>query len=222
MRYLALACDYDGTVAEGGRLDPGTRAALERLKASGRSLILVTGRRLDDLRRICPQIATFDRVVAENGALLHRPATRETRVLGAPPPGRLVALLRERGASPLAAGEVIVATEEPHGALVRDVIRELGLDLRVILNKGAVMVLPPGIDKASGLRAALEDLGLAPQSVVGVGDAENDHAFLAVCGRAVAVADALPALKEACDEVSPSPGPRGVRELVGRLLESDR
>ena len=59
-----------------------------------------------------------------------------------------------------------------------DTIRDLGLELQVIFNKGAVMVLPAGVNKASGLAAALADLGLSPHNVVGVGDAENDHAFL--------------------------------------------
>jgi hypothetical protein len=44
MRYLALACDYDGTLASEGRVAPETVGALERLRASGRRLLLVTGR----------------------------------------------------------------------------------------------------------------------------------------------------------------------------------
>ena len=48
----------------------------------------------------------------------------------------------------------------------------------MIFNKGAVMILPSGVNKATGLAAALEELGLSPHNVVGVGDAENDHAFL--------------------------------------------
>ena len=61
-----------------------------------------------------------------------------------------------------------------------EAIRDLGLELQVIFNKGAVMVLPSGVNKATGLDAALDELGLSPHNVVGVGDAENDHAFLAL------------------------------------------
>src|SRR5262245_3968957 len=50
MRYLALACDYDGTIAHHGRVDDDTLAALRRVRASGRKLLLVTGRELDDLQ----------------------------------------------------------------------------------------------------------------------------------------------------------------------------
>ena len=76
MRYLALACDYDGTIALDGVVDAPTLAALERLRASGRKLLLVTGRELDDLCRVFPHITLFDLVVAENGALVYWPATR--------------------------------------------------------------------------------------------------------------------------------------------------
>ena len=50
-------------------------AGLERLADSGRKLLLlVTGRKLDDLLKVLPQVELFDQVVAENGGLLYRPA----------------------------------------------------------------------------------------------------------------------------------------------------
>jgi HAD superfamily hydrolase (TIGR01484 family) len=76
MRYLALACDYDGTLAQHGQVDARTREALGRLRKSGRRLLLVTGRELDDLRRVCPDLEPFDLIVAENGAVLYEPRTR--------------------------------------------------------------------------------------------------------------------------------------------------
>ena len=69
MRYLALCCDYDGTIAHHGRVDEPTLAALERLRESGRKLVMVTGRELDDLQTVFPRLDLFARVVAENGAL---------------------------------------------------------------------------------------------------------------------------------------------------------
>ena len=109
MRYHALACDYDGTIAHNGRVDDETIAALGRLRDSGRRLILVTGRELRDLLTVCPHIMLFDRVVAENGAVVYWPATREEKLLGEPPPERFVRELRDRGVS-LAVGRVIGAT----------------------------------------------------------------------------------------------------------------
>src|SRR5580698_2837134 len=75
MRYLALCTDYDGTLATDGRLLPDTINALERLLASGRRLVLVTGRELDDLQKVCTRLDLFEYVVAENGALLFKPST---------------------------------------------------------------------------------------------------------------------------------------------------
>ena len=221
VRYRALATDYDGTIATDGSLDADTVAALERFRASGRKVIMVTGRELTKLMQVCPRTDLFDLVVAENGAVLYDPLTREEQVLGEPPPASLVAGLRARGVAPLAVGRVIVATLTPHEATVRAVLERLGLDRTVILNKGSVMLLPPHIDKATGFAAALKRLGLAPQSVVGVGDAENDHAFLAHCGCAVAVANALPTLQQQVDWVTSYDHGAGVVELIERIIATD-
>ena len=222
MRYLALATDYDGTLASNGTVAPETVAALRQLAATGRKLILVTGRRIDDLIRVFPEVAIFDRLVAENGPLIYRPQSHETRALSKPPPATFVEELRRRGVQPLTAGQVFVATEQPHERVVLDVIGELGLDLRVILNKGSVMVLPASVDKATGLRAALDELGLSPHDVVGIGDAENDEAFLLMCGCGVAVANALDSLKAHVGHVTMGADGAGVREVISSLIADDR
>jgi hydroxymethylpyrimidine pyrophosphatase-like HAD family hydrolase len=221
VHYLVLASDYDGTLATDGRVDAATIAALERVRSSGRRLMLVTGRELDDLHRIFPRLDLFGRVVAENGAVLYDPASQQTRLLGEPPPPPLVQILRERGIQPLSVGQVIVATFTPHQNAVLDAIRDLGLEHQVIFNKDAVMVLPPGVNKATGLKAALDDWGISPDNTVGVGDAENDHAFLSLCGCAVAVANALPMLKEHADIVTHGARGAGVVELIDELLATD-
>jgi hydroxymethylpyrimidine pyrophosphatase-like HAD family hydrolase/energy-coupling factor transporter ATP-binding protein EcfA2 len=221
MRYLALACDYDGTLAHHGRLSSETGDALERLIASGRKVLLVTGRELDDLRRVCPRLELFACVVAENGALLYWPDTRREEALAPPPDAGFLAKLRDRGVSPLSAGRVIVATWEPHQTAVLETIRDCGLELQVIFNKGAVMVLPASINKASGLARALNQLGLSRHNTVGIGDAENDHAFLASCECSVAVANALPTIRSAADIVTAGDHGAGVIELVDELLADD-
>ena len=221
MRYLALACDYDGTLAEHGRVSEATVAALDRLRASGRKLLLVTGRNLDDLIRVVPQVQLFDRVVAENGGVLYDVATREVKPLADKPSDDFVRELERRGVRPLSVGRVIVATWEPHEQTVLQVIRDLDLELQVIFNKGAVMVLPSGVNKATGLLRALESLKLSRHNTVGIGDAENDHAFLSACECAVAVANALASIKARVDLVTASDHGDGVIELIDRLIESD-
>ncbi len=221
MRYHALACDYDGTLALYGRVDEPTLAALERLLATGRKAILVTGRELDELQAIFPELRLFEWVVAENGALLYRPSNHEEKALGPPPPQSFLERLGQEGVAPISVGRVIVATWHPHENTVLKVIRDLGLDLQVIFNKGAVMVLPAGINKATGLAAALELVGLSAHEVVAVGDAENDHAFLSFCECAVAVDNALPALKDHADMVTRGDHGTGVTELIDAMIATD-
>ncbi|HVW69367.1 MAG TPA: HAD family hydrolase, partial [Steroidobacteraceae bacterium] len=221
MRFLALCTDYDGTLATGGRLLPDTVSALERLRASGRRLVLVTGRELDDLQQVCSRLDLFDFVVAENGALLYEPPTGEETPLAARPPESFVRALTARGVGPISVGRVIVATWEPHEAAVLAVIKDLGLELQVIFNKGAVMILPAGVNKATGLAHALEKMELSPRNTVGIGDAENDHALLAYCECSAAVANALPTLKEAADIVTAGDHGAGVVELIDEMLRDD-
>ena len=221
MRFLVLACDFDGTLATDGTVRPETLAALQRLRDSGRRLILVTGRETADVLRVFPEVEIFDRVVAENGGVLYRPASREERTLAESPSGRFVTALRSHGISPLSIGRCIVSTWQPHERVVLDTIRDLGLELQVIFNKGAVMVLPSGTNKATGLGAALLELGLSPHNCVGVGDAENDHAFMRLCECSVAVANALPLIRDRSDWVTPTRNGDGVAELIDRLVDDD-
>jgi HAD superfamily hydrolase (TIGR01484 family) len=221
MKYRALACDYDGTLAHDGVLTATAVAAIDRFRGSGRHLFMVTGRELPDLERVCPILDRFEWVVAENGALLYRPSSGETTLLCEPAPALLVESLRRLNVNPLSVGQAIIATVEPNEVVVLEEIKRLGLELEVIFNKGAVMVLPSGVNKATGLAALLEEANLSPDEVVGVGDAENDHAFLENCGIGVAVANALPMLKERADFVTTGARGDGVAELIDMILADD-
>jgi hydroxymethylpyrimidine pyrophosphatase-like HAD family hydrolase len=221
MQYLVLATDYDGTIAHDGLVDAPTLAALGRVRNSGRRLVLVTGRELDELLTAFPQCNLFDRVVAENGALLYEPATKKSCALAAPLPPRLVEELHKQGV-PISVGRSILATVTPYEHAVLAAIRDLGLEWHVIFNKGSVMALPSGVTKATGLAPALQALGVTTGQTVGVGDAENDLAFLRMCGISVAVGNALPALKAAVDIVTAATHGAGVTELIdGMLLAND-
>jgi hydroxymethylpyrimidine pyrophosphatase-like HAD family hydrolase len=220
-KYLALATDYDGTIAQHGDVTEATRQALNRWKETGRKLILVTGRELPDLQKVCPFTKLFDGIVAENGALLYWPATGGKSVLTEPPPANFINCLRARGVSPLSFGEAIVATQEGNKGVVLEIIEELGLKLKVILNKGALMILPTSVDKATGLTEAANTMQIALADIVGVGDAENDQVFLALCGYSAAVGNALGFLKKQAHYVTKATHGAGVEELIGKLLSTD-
>jgi HAD superfamily hydrolase (TIGR01484 family) len=221
MRYRALATDYDGTIAHHGTVTAETAASLDALRHSGRKLLLVTGRELPDLQRVCPMLDLFDRCVVENGAVIYTPSTGHVRVLCEPPPKVLIDTLQARGVTPISVGHVIVATWEPHEKTVLEVIHDLGLELQVIFNKGAVMILPSGVNKASGLHEALNGLCLSSHNVVGVGDAENDHALLSLSECGVAVANAVPLLKQRADIVTNGRAGEGVSELIAAMIADD-
>jgi HAD superfamily hydrolase (TIGR01484 family) len=221
MRFRVVAADYDGTLANDGRVDKKTLETLACVRESGRKLLLVTGRELEGLRSVFPQMGLFDLIVAENGALLYRPSTGEETLLAKSPPAAFVEMLRRSGVNSLAVGRCIVATLKPHEAEVYKAIDELGLNLHVILNRESVMVLPVGVDKSTGFRAAMAELRLPMSSAVGIGDAENDYAFLNLCGFSVAVANAIPSLKERVHLVTSREDGKGVAEVLQKLLTAE-
>jgi HAD superfamily hydrolase (TIGR01484 family) len=217
MRFQVLATDYDGTLATHGTVESATTAALVRLRQAGRRVLLVTGRELPDLKKVYPEFTVFDRIVAENGALLYDPASDQETLLCEPPSEVLVERMRALDI-PFSVGRAVIATTEPHHHAVLEAVHELGLELQLTFNKGAVMVLPSGVNKATGLHAVLKEMGATAESTVGIGDAENDHAFLAVCGCGVAVANALPSLKSRAQMITRGTHGAGVVEIVEEMI----
>jgi hypothetical protein len=220
LKYLALATDYDGTIAQHGDVTESTLAALHRWKDAGRKLIMVTGRELPDLQKVFTHTKIFDGIVAENGALLYWPASGEKKTLTIAPSPEFIECLRTRGVTPLSFGESIVATQETYKGVVLEIIEELGLKLKVILNKGALMILPTSVDKATGLTAAANAMGIALADIAGVGDAENDQVFLTLCGYSAAVGNALSFLKKQVHYVTKATHGAGVEELIAKLLDT--
>jgi hydroxymethylpyrimidine pyrophosphatase-like HAD family hydrolase len=220
MHLLAFATDYDGTLAHHGVVAPSTIAALKRVKQTGRKILLVTGREMDDLVRVFPETAMFDLVIAENGAVLFEPSSGLVKLLCDAPPPAFIERLRARGV-PMSVGRVICSTVEPHEHAVLDAIRDEGLELQVIFNKGSAMVLPTGVNKATGLLAACAHLGISHHNVVGIGDAENDHVFITRCEIGVAVENALPALKGVADYVTEGRAGAGVERFIDEHLLDD-
>jgi hydroxymethylpyrimidine pyrophosphatase-like HAD family hydrolase/energy-coupling factor transporter ATP-binding protein EcfA2 len=216
-----FATDYDGTIAEGNHVSDATARALERVRTTGRKLLLVTGRMLPDLQGVCPDLdRMFDAVIAENGALVYFPERREVRTLGDPPEPALVEALERHGV-PFTLGSAILATDAPFAEAALAAIQETGVERTLVFNKGALMLLPGGVTKGTGLIAALAALELSPRNMVGIGDAENDHAFLSMCECAVAVADAVPALRERADYVTRGMAAQGTVEFIEEHLLND-
>ena len=219
---MTLASDYDGTLAEHGRVSNDLLNALWRFREHGNRLVLVTGRELDDLKSAFPEHDVFHLIVAENGALLYETATRKEDLLAAAPSPEFLNALRRRKVGPLYLGRVIVATLASYDHVIRETIAEIGVNAETILNLGSVMILPRGINKASGLRAALLRMGAARENTIAVGDAENDIDLLSAAGTGVAVANAVPTLKEKATWVTTHTASRGVMEVIASTAVSGR
>lgn len=218
MKILAIACDYDETIAPRGRIDEALLPGLSRLRALDLKTILVTGRELNDLRRVCGHLDYFDLVVAENGAVLFDPVSAKVELLVEPPPAAFLGRLQEMGV-PFTMGHVIISTRQPHENEVLTAIKDLGMELHLIFNKGAVMVLPTSTNKAMGLKVALKRLDLSRHNVVGIGDAENDHSLLDYAGIGVAVSNAVENLKIVADLVTKGESSAGVGELIDLIAD---
>jgi len=214
--FRAVALDFDGTLAD-GVVAPPTLAALTGARARGIRVILVTGRIMSELRAVFPEVDDHVAApVAENGAVLVTHGG--VRLLADPIGGAVSAALSGRGVAHRR-GRVIVAGAAADEPAVLAVVRELGLECRLVPNRGELMVLPAGVTKGSGLRDALGDLGLSPHNTIGVGDADNDHSLLDACEVGVAVANAVDAIRAHADMTLALPDGPGVAELLlGPLL----
>lgn len=221
MKLSALALDYDGTIAVNGVMDPSVRDAIGRARTRGIVSLLVTGRRLADLKRVCPDLSCFDVVVGENGAVLEFPSSgRHTRV-GHEPGAAFMRELERRGV-PFDAGESIIETDARFAPQTLDVIRALEQPLILAFNRGRLMLLPQSIGKSTGLRQALASLRLSVHNTLGIGDAENDHDLLDACEVGVAVSWGSPALGAVADEIVQGTGPPAVADYIRRVIEQPR
>lgn len=221
MRHRVLACDFDGTLAVEGVYSDETVSALERVAGAGIRLVLVTGRTAEELADVFDPGTLFERIVVENGAVVIDAATGQELLLGPRIPGALVAEFQRTGVNPLIVGRVLCSTNWSQAAKLSAAIAKLGVDRQVVRNREWAMVLPPGINKRTGLEAALRSMGELPAATVAVGDGENDIPLFAVAGVSVAVANAVDALKARADVVLTEPNGRGVQSLAAALVAGD-
>jgi HAD superfamily hydrolase (TIGR01484 family) len=128
MKLSVLALDYDGTIAHNDRVPPAVLDAIADARRRRVTVILVTGRILEDLRRVAGDLNIVDAIVAENGALVHFPASGQTTVLAPLIPRTFIARLEELGI-PFGAGQCLVDADASSAHRLLDVIREFELPI---------------------------------------------------------------------------------------------
>jgi hydroxymethylpyrimidine pyrophosphatase-like HAD family hydrolase len=221
MKLTVLALDYDGTIASDSRVDRAVLDAIGHARRRGITVVMVTGRRLDDLRRVAGDLQFVDVVVAENGALLHFPVGGLTTTLAPPIPAEFVASLHARGIR-FETGQCLVEADASSAPEMLNAIRDLELPIVLLFNRSRVMALAQGISKATGLSAALETLRKSPRNTIAVGDAGNDHELLRLAEVGAAVQWGSASLRDAADVVIAGDGPAAVGGFIHHLASIGR
>jgi len=83
-----------------------------------------------------------------------------------------------------------------------------------------VELMPPGVDKAFGLRRLCEQRKISPMAVVAFGDMPNDNAMLEFAGWGVAVSNAHQSTQDAADEITDSNVKDGVAIVLERMISA--
>jgi hydroxymethylpyrimidine pyrophosphatase-like HAD family hydrolase len=219
VRLFTLALDYDGTIALGDRVDADVRNAIAASRTRGITVLLATGRILDELRRVAGDLHFVDGVIAENGAVLHFPESGHSALLGPPVPQKFLDELSRRGIAHRA-GQSLVDADAGDAPAILDVIRSLELPLVLIFNKGRVMTMPQGISKGTGLHAALDTLRLSARNTLAIGDAENDHELLRLAEVGAAVPWGSAALRAAADVTLTGNGSAAIATYLRGLADA--
>lgn len=222
MGFLQVAAlDLDNTLTSEGRVSPEAVNAIDQVRRNGLVVVLVTGRIGEELKAEFPEIADHvDALVLENGAVAV--IDGRVRLLSEPVEGVLDAALADRGV-PYRRGEALVAMDGEHAAAVLDVLGRLGLDCQLVRNRDSLMVLPAGVTKGAGLDAVLTEMNFSAHNTIAVGDAENDLSMFGVAEIGVAVADAVPSVKQHADLVLEDRNGAGVASLLtGPYLKGAR
>ncbi|RLG04452.1 MAG: hypothetical protein DRN54_00925 [Thaumarchaeota archaeon] len=212
-----LVADLDGTLTRGGEdlLKPKVRKALTSLKDRGWTLILATGRDRRYLMGRADLKGLFDAWVAEAGLTVYLPKTGECRCLASDAWRLMVKRLK---ALPFVEEkENTITFRSEYVDTVKAELMRLGIKATLRDNKGMMILLPQGIDKAVGVREALRLLGVEG-FIAAVGDSEVDLELLELADFRAVVADADPILKEMADYVASREDGEGFVEVVESLL----
>ena len=87
-----------------------------------------------------------------------------------------------------------------------------------VMDAGTVQVLHRLADKSIALQRIAQHLGVTREQVMAIGDGANDLGMIEWSGFGVAVANAVPAVKEMADAIVPSNDDLGVARAIQRFV----
>jgi hypothetical protein len=164
------------------------------------------------------RLELFDIVVAENGGILYFPGTGTIRNVAPPPPPELLGELERRSLF-FRVGRTIVDMARSDAEHARQALMATQTRMDLVFNRGSLMLLPSGISKGTGVRSAIQALGLTGHEVLALGDAENDLDFFDACDWRACPENAVPELKQQADWVFPGENGTGIaRAIVDHIL----
>jgi hydroxymethylpyrimidine pyrophosphatase-like HAD family hydrolase len=218
MQKMVVAVDVDGTLYDGTEVAPEAIDSLRQASADGHTLIIVTGRRWEQLADVLSCIELFDCAVCEEGGVLVDIESEMLTLLAAPVEPLLVAALRAAGIPQLDVGHVVVGAPKTWLNVVVEVRDRLRSQRTVSVNKGSVALVPPGCDKGSGLLSAVDDLNVQGMAILAIGDAANDVPMFTVATFGVGVANADETVRRSGVPLTRSAYGRGVAEALRQYL----
>ncbi len=218
---MVIALDVDGTLYDGVSVAAEAVTALSQAREQGHTLVIVTGRRWEDLRLIVPSVLPLCvRAVCEHGGVLVNLDTQHMSLLASSLDPDLIEALVAADVADLDTGRIVVSASVDSLAAVTAVNERHGGGRVIITNKGSIALAPVGCDKGTGLQAALADLHLEHLPVMAIGDAENDLPMFKMATIAVGVANADDAVRASGVPLTTASVGRGVAEALSRFVLS--
>ena len=112
--------------------------------------------------------------------------------------------------SPLEVRSNKIVAELPEESIARQIAEQTGCRLQCYRGERWYAFLPAGSGKIEAIRALSETSGICLENTAAFGDDRNDVEMLRLCGKGVAVANAVPEALEAADEITLSNDEDGV------------
>ncbi len=212
-----LIFDYDGTLTyETSEVPQVARDALKKMKEKGLATLgIISGRDLSFLMKVDQALSNvFSFLIADNGAVSYFSDLKRKEVLGKEWAEKAKRLFPTSGI-PMHSSEVMFATSIQYAPRFSEFLSKSGFEAKLIPNRDSLMIVPPNVDKGTGVAATIQHFGTTRKLFLTCfGDGENDLALFAPADLGVAVANAVDALKKIADVVTEKPGGYGVAEYL--------
>lgn len=213
-----LATDLDETLTYGGgsRIEKDVKKAMLKLRSNGWLLVLATGRdkpylmKREDIENI------FDAWIMEGGLSIYIPSQNIYKVFVTSQWVRFIDSLRKMSFAKPKENTITLRRENIED--VKRIAEKFQIDISFRDNKGTIMLLPKGVNKAYALHKLMEILDVDGPIVV-IGDSEIDLELFEEADFSVAVANAEDKIKAKADYVTREADGEGVVEAVNLILE---